>query len=180
MLQKGTGPATQSFQIIGCPIRACPWRTLFIRKSFVTIGVSVSKEELGKRLSTDYRRQSFEGYPTKVDWSIERYVIKNKKATETHELDRFRPSVWRNTLLLWSIGLYWLSYDIAWVWRGSLPALYSPRSRVTSRLDLRDIQKVIIDYRNLGIIHILTDLIVSLGYLPGVLREVPARPHLMG
>ena len=58
---------------------------------------------------------------------------------------------------------------------GSLPALYSPRSRVTSQLDLRDNQKVITDYGNLGIIHILTDLIVSLGYLPEVLREVPSR-----
>ena len=54
---------------------------------------------------------------------------------------------------------------------GSLPALYSLGGRVTSRLDLRDNQKVITDYRNLGIIRILTDLIVSSGYLPGVLRE---------
>ena len=44
-------------------------------------------------MSTKYRRQSSEGYPTKVDWSAEEHVIKNKKATETHELDRFRPSV---------------------------------------------------------------------------------------
>ena len=58
---------------------------------------------------------------------------------------------------------------------GSLPALYSPGGRVTSRLDLRDNRKVITDYRNLRIIHILTDLIVSLGYLPGVLREAPSR-----
>ena len=29
------------------------------------------------------------------------------------------PSTWRNTLLLWSVGLYWLSYDIACVLRGS-------------------------------------------------------------
>ena len=62
---------------------------------------------------------------------------------------------------------------------GSLPTLYSPKGRVTSRLDLRDNRKVIIDYRNLGIIHILTDLIVSSGYLPGVLGEAPSRvtPH---
>ena len=52
---------------------------------------------------------------------------------------------------------------------GSLPALYSPRSRVTSQLDLRDNQKVIIDYRKHGIIRILTDLVVSSGYLPGAL-----------
>ena len=107
------------------------------------------------------------------------HVIKNKKATETNELDRFRPSTRCNTLLLWFVGLYWLSYDIACVWRGSLPALYSPRGRVTSRLDLRDNQKVIIDYRNHGIIRILIDLIVSSGYLPSVLQEAPSRvvPH---
>ena len=69
------------------------------------------------------------------------------------------------------VGLYWLLYDIACVWRGSLPALYSSGGRVTSRLDLRDNQKVITDYRNHGIICILTDLIVSSGYPPGVLRE---------
>ena len=57
-------------------------------------------------LSTDYRRQSSEGYPMKVDWSVEEREIKNKEAIDTHELDKFRPSVWRNTLLLWSIGLY--------------------------------------------------------------------------
>ena len=44
-------------------------------------------------LSTEYRRQSSEGYPTKVDSSVEIRVIENKKAIETHELDRFRPSV---------------------------------------------------------------------------------------
>ena len=57
-------------------------------------------------VSTEYRRQSSEVYPTKVDWSVEEREIKNKKATETHELDRFRPSVWHNTLPLWSVGLY--------------------------------------------------------------------------
>ena len=56
-----------------------------------------------------------------------------------------------------------------------MPALYSPRGRVTSWLDLRDNQKVINDYRIMGIIHILTDFIVSLGHLPGVLREAPSR-----
>ena len=94
------------------------------------------------------------------------HVIKNKKATETQELDRFGPLARRNTLLLWPIGLYWLSYDIACVWRGSLPALYSPEGRVTSRLDLGYNQKVIIDYRNHGIDHILTDLIASSEYCP--------------
>ena len=54
---------------------------------------------------------------------------------------------------------------------GALPTLYSPGDRVTSRLDLRDNRKVITDYRNFGIIHILTDLVVSSGYLPSVLRE---------
>ena len=34
---------------------------------------------------------------------------------------------------------------------GSLPALYSPGDRVTSRLDLRDNWKVITDYRNHGV-----------------------------
>ena len=58
---------------------------------------------------------------------------------------------------------------------GSLPALYSPRGRVTSRLDLRDNRKVITYYRNLGIIRILTDLIVSSGYLSGVSLSV-SRP----
>ena len=58
---------------------------------------------------------------------------------------------------------------------GSLLALYSLGSRVTSRLDLRDNRKVITDYRNLGIIHILTDLVVFLGYLPDVLRKAPTR-----
>ena len=76
-------------------------------------------------LSTEDARQSSEGYPMKVDWLAMVRVIKNKKATETQELDRFRPSPWRNTLLLWSIGLYRLSYDIACVLRGPLPALYS-------------------------------------------------------
>jgi len=102
-------------------------------------------------------------------------VFENKKATETHELDRFGPSARRNTLLLCSIGLYWLSYDIMCLWRGSLSALYSLGSRVTSRLDLRDNRKVITDYRNLGIIHILTDLVVSSRYIPDVLREAPSR-----
>ena len=46
--------------------------------------------------------------------SHEGRLIKNKKAIETHELDRFRPPVWRNTLLMCSVGLYWLSYDITW------------------------------------------------------------------
>ena len=56
-----------------------------------------------------------------------------------------------------------------------MSALYSSGSRVTSRLYLRDNQKVITYYRNLEIIHILTDLVVSSGYLPGVLREAPSR-----
>ena len=59
--------------------------------------------------------------------------------------------------------------------RGSLLALYSPGGRVTSRLDMRDNRKVITDYRNLGIIFILTDLVVSSGYLPGVMRETSSR-----
>ena len=52
-------------------------------------------------------------------------VIKNKKATETQELDRFGQSARCNTLLLWVVGLYWLSFDIVCVLRGPLPALYS-------------------------------------------------------
>ena len=64
--------------------------------------------------------------------------------------------------------------DIACVLRGSLPTLYSLEDRVTSRLDLGDNQKVITDYRNHGIRRILTDLIVSLGYLLGVLRGTPS------
>ena len=106
-------------------------------------------------------------------------IIKNKKATETQELDRFRPSARRNTLLLWSVGLYWRSYEIVCVLRGSLPTLYSLEGRVTSRLDLRDNRKVITDYMNNGIIRILTDLVVSSGYLSGVLRDAPSSvvPH---
>ena len=101
-------------------------------------------------------------------------VIENKKATKIHELDRFGPSAQRNTLLLWSVGLYWLSYDIAYVWRGSLPALYSTGGKVTSQLDLEDNRKVITDYRNHEIIRILTDLVSSSGYLSGVLRDAPS------
>ena len=84
-------------------------RIIFVSFTYVlfaqwlpTIWISI----IQSKLSTEYRRQSSEGYPTKVDWSVEERVIKNKKATETHELYRFRPSVWRNTLLLWSVGLY--------------------------------------------------------------------------
>ena len=90
------------------------------------------------------------------------HVIQNKKATETQELDRFGPSARHNTLLLWSVVLY----DIAHVLRGSLPALYSLGRRVTSQLDLGDNRKVITDYRNDGIIRILTDLVASSGYRP--------------
>ena len=61
----------------------------------------------GLYVSTEYYRQSSEGYPTKVDWSVEMRVIENK-ATKTQELDRFGPSARRNTLLLWFVGLYWL------------------------------------------------------------------------
>ena len=58
---------------------------------------------------------------------------------------------------------------------GGVPArLIQSRGRVTSWLDLRDNQKVIIDYMIHGIIHILTDFIVSLGHLPGVLRDAPS------
>ena len=56
----------------------------------------------------------------------------------------------------------------------SLPALYSLGGRVTSRLDLRNNWKVITDYKNPGIIRILTDLVVSSGYLPSVLRGAPS------
>ena len=102
-------------------------------------------------------------------------VIENKKAIETHELDRFGPPARRNTLLLCSIGLYWLLYDMVCFWRGSLPALYSLGGKVTSQLDLGDNRKVITDYRNYGIICILTDLIVSSGYPPDILLKAPAR-----
>ena len=54
--------------------------------------------------------------------------------------------------------------------------LYSPGGRVTSRLDLRDNRKVITDYRNHGIIRILTDLVIFSVYFPGVLRERRAAP----
>ena len=48
------------------------------------------------------------------------------------------------------------------------------RHILCQQLDLRDNRKVITDYRNLGITHILTDLVVSSGYLPGVLRGAPS------
>ena len=41
-------------------------------------------------------------------------------------------------------------------------------------LDLGDNRKVITDYRNHRIIRILIDLIVSSGYLSGVLQEAPS------
>ena len=88
-------------------------------------GISAHEPHGGRQLSTKDARQSSEGYPTKVDLSAEVRVIKNKKATETQELDRFGLSTQRNTLLLWSVGLYCLSYAIACVLRGSPPSLYS-------------------------------------------------------
>ena len=93
-------------------------------------------------------------------------VIESKKAIETQKLHRFGLSARHNILLLWSVGLYWLSYDMAYVLRGSLLALYSLGGRVTSQLDLGDNQKVITNYRNHGIVHILTDLVVSSEYRP--------------
>ena len=62
---------------------------------------------------------------------------------------------------------------------GPCPPYIVRGGRVTSRLDLRDNQKGITYYKNHGIIRILTDLVVSLGYLPYVLREAPSRivPH---
>ena len=50
-------------------------------------------------------------------------VIENKKAAETQELDSFEPSARRNTLLLWSVGLYWRLYDLACLLRGVLARL---------------------------------------------------------
>ena len=55
---------------------------------------------------------------------------------------------------------------------------YIVGGRVTSRLDLGDNRKVITDYKNHGIIRILTDLVVSSGYLPGVLRDAPSSAML--
>ena len=52
--------------------------------------------------------------------------------------------------------------------------LIQSRGRVTSRLDLEDNRKVIIDYRNHGMIRILIDLVVSSGYLSGVLWGTPS------
>ena len=101
-------------------------------------------------------------------------MIKNKKAIETQELDRFGPSAGHNTLLMWSVGLYWRSYDIACVLMGSLPALHNLEDRVTSQLGLEDNRKVITNYMNHGIERILTDLVVSSGYLSGILRDTPS------
>ena len=58
---------------------------------------------------------------------------------------------------------------------GPCPPCIVLGGRVISRLDLRDNQKVITDYKNHGIIHILTDLKVSSGYLSGVLQEALSR-----
>ena len=69
---------------------------------------------------------------------VEMRIIQNKKATETQELDRFELSTERNTLLLWSVGLYWLSYDMACVLKGVPYPPYIARGRVISRLDLGD------------------------------------------
>ena len=55
-----------------------------------------------------------------------------------------------------------------------MSTLYSLRGRITSRLDIRDNRKIITDYKNHGIERILTDLVVSSGYLPGVLRGAPS------
>ena len=56
-----------------------------------------------------------------------------------------------------------------------MPALYSPKGRVTSQLDLRDNRKVITDYKNHGIIRILIDLVVifriSFRYLAGGVEQ---------
>ena len=71
---------------------------------------------LDKRCSAVHRGVSHDGR-----FVIEVRVIMNKKATETQELDRFGPSARRNTLLLWSVGLYWRSYDIVCVLRGPCP-----------------------------------------------------------
>jgi hypothetical protein len=42
-------------------------------------------------------------------------------------------------------------------------------------LDLGDNWKVITDYKNLRIMHILTDFAISSGYPPDILREAPSR-----
>ena len=60
-----------------------------------------SMSTVDKTCSTVHRGVSHDG-----GFVIEVRVIKNKKAIETQELDRFGPSVRRNTLLLWPIGLY--------------------------------------------------------------------------
>ena len=70
---------------------------------------------------------------------VEVNIIKNKKATETQELDRFGPSERRNTLLLWSVGLYWLSYDIVCVLMGPCQCLTTdslPRRLTQETIDL--------------------------------------------
>ena len=55
----------------------------------------------------------------KVDLLAEVRIIKNKKAIETQELDRFGLLARCNTLLMWYVDLYWLSYDVTCVLRGS-------------------------------------------------------------
>ena len=76
-------------------------------------------------MSTKYARQYTEGDPHDGRLIGGMRETKNKKATEIQELDMFGPSARRNTLLLWSVGLYWLSYDNVCVLRGPLPTLYS-------------------------------------------------------
>ena len=55
---------------------------------------------LGRSLSTEYRRQSTEGYPAMVDLSVGVCVIRNRMVTQgtDSDLDRFGPSDRRNTL----------------------------------------------------------------------------------
>ena len=63
---------------------------------------------LARQLSTKYAWQSTEGDPHDGRLIGGMREIKNKKTIETQELDRFGLSAQRNTLLLWSIDLYWL------------------------------------------------------------------------
>ena len=76
------------------------------------------------------------GMPMVVDESIEVHMRKPDGDIECKRqwLDRFRPSVWCNTLC--HVSLWIVLHMIRWKWGESLPGLYSSGGRVTDRLFL--------------------------------------------
>jgi hypothetical protein len=62
------------------------------------------------------------GMPTMVD-CMKRCTWTGTRWWQRHKIIPFRPSAWRNTLVLCSVGLYWPSYMMRWFLRGSLTRL---------------------------------------------------------